>query len=72
MMMQCSDLNAPKEAKGFKQKQAVKDVHILHKKQETFQESQRARRWDADTTTLSELFTLPGRRPGHFIATPFK
>lgn len=61
MMMQCSDLTAPKEAKGFARKPScVKDVHVQKKRTESFTESQKSRRWEADTNALSDLFTLPG------------
>jgi hypothetical protein len=65
MMMACSDLSTPKEAKSFKTKTAVKDVEPHHKSA-TFQQSEKARQWSTDSEQLSELFTLPAATTGAY------
>ena len=51
-MMECSDLSAPKSAKGFV-KPSVKDVQVKRGATITYQSSQKARTWQ--TTDTSEL-----------------
>ena len=61
MMMECSDLSAPKGAKGFTKKLAMRDVHAAKPSPVTFSESRGARHWTTDANEdLSDLFTLPG------------
>ena len=59
MMMQCSDLSQPKEAKGFR-KPKVNEVQISHKEASSFQTSQKSRQWGPNNDQLSQLFHLPG------------
>lgn len=59
MMFECSDLNAPKNAKGFVKKVSVKDV-APKKVQASFAQSQKARQWN-DTSQFSEMFILQGQ-----------
>ncbi len=61
MMMACSDLTVPQKAKGFV-KPSMKDIRpSTQTTTPAFQESQSARKWNSDTDTLSNLFTLPCR-----------
>ena len=50
-MMQCSDLSAPKAAKGFV-KPAMNEVQPKRGKTITYQPSQKARAWVGDTGEL--------------------
>ena len=50
-MMQCSDLSAPKAAKGFV-KPAINEVQPKRGKTITYQPSQKARAWVGDTGEL--------------------
>lgn len=60
MMMQCSDLTAPKEAKRFEKRKTVNEVQVTKAVSVTYNESKAARHWDSSTEALSELFMLPG------------
>ena len=60
MMLECSDLTAPQKAKGFVKK-CVKEVQPVKKHAVSYQESQKAHKWDQSADTLTELFTLPGK-----------
>lgn len=73
MMMQCSDLSVPKEAKRFERKTAVNEVHVTKAVSVTYNESKAARHWDSSTDSLSELFTLPAqptKPPNVFESNP--
>lgn len=62
MMLECSDLTAPKHARSFNKKPAVKDVYTAKPSSVTYNESRSARLWTADhSDELSDLFTLPGQ-----------
>ena len=68
MMMQCSDLSTPREAKGFVRKTAIRDVHIGQTTSApTYTESKLARHWDNSTNQLSDLFTVPGQHSQNFL-----
>ncbi|XP_041349229.1 synergin gamma-like isoform X2 [Gigantopelta aegis] len=53
MMMECSDLNQPAKAKHF-QKPSLKEVHVTHAHNKTFQQSGQSRCW----TSTDELIGL--------------
>ena len=59
MMLECSDLSAPQKAKGFVKK-CINEVQPVKKNVVSYQESQKAHKWNQTTETLTELFTLPG------------
>jgi len=62
MMLECSDLSAPIQARSVNKKPAVRDVHIAKPSSMTYNESRSARHWSADQQEdLSKLFTLPGK-----------
>ncbi len=57
-MMECSDLSAPKSAKGFV-KPSVKDVQVKRGATITYQPSQKARTWETTDTSESYLKGIP-------------
>lgn len=59
MMKQCSDLNGPQKARGFKNMTPVKDtrpVHVIGKQQLS---SQQSADWSVMDERLTDDFTLP-------------
>jgi hypothetical protein len=63
MMLECSDLTAPAQARNnISKKPAVRDVHNAKPSTVTYSESRSARHWSTDQQEdLSKLFTLPGK-----------
>ncbi len=57
-MMECSDLSAPKSAKGFV-KPSVKDVQVKRGATITYQSSQKSRTWETTDTSESYLKVMP-------------
>jgi len=59
MMLECSDLTAPQKAKGFVKK-CIKEIQPVKKNAVSYQESQKAHKWNKAAEKLTELFTVSG------------
>jgi len=78
MMLRCSDLSSSaKPGRSFSKKSTVNEVQPRPAPTITYRESRSARHWSADqSSSLTDLFTLPGRWPRtsfcyRSLSTPF-